>query len=99
MTTFGDYFGKVFRVCWLEMNFFLCYINCGTEKRKLPVDICGLLFVLIERALHNAKRFQINFDFDNKFDGGSGKGKTRNKLPQFPSGRCHVTASACRHVE
>lgn len=34
MTTFWDYFGKVFRVCWLEMNFFLCYINCATEKRK-----------------------------------------------------------------
>lgn len=43
MTTFGDYFGKVFRVCWLEMNFFLCYINCATKKENFPLtyaDYC-----------------------------------------------------------
>lgn len=68
MMTTEDCFRKGFRVCWPKMNFFFyfVYINCASKIRaRASNDICGLLFVLIERALHNAKRFQINFDFDN----------------------------------
>lgn len=53
------------RVLAQDELFLLFRLHKLRLKNKSANDICGLLFVLIERALHNAKRFQINFDFDN----------------------------------
>lgn len=67
MMTTEDCFRKRFsRVLARDELFPLHKLRLENKNESFPNDICGLLFVLIERALHNAKRFQINFDFDKE---------------------------------